>query len=284
MSRTRTVGGNITKTTNGVTTIEVRGGEFKATAGNENNWNGKGGGMSHHPYKPPHKEDSLKNSINVSLNLFFDGTQNNKTNTDAKKSNSKDHAAYIKEGNKNDDSFENDYTNVARGYDAIDPDKENQAAVYIEGIGTENLLSDSILKGVGQGIGDTGIEAKVSKGCMDATVTMTQKGFNKKNIDILYVNVYGFSRGAAAARHFIYVASKKAMYSKLKKIGKDQYQYFINPEYNFNSSNYQIHLTLKDTSFIDKYGYFGACLLKNEMKIKVIKFNFVGIYDTVASH
>jgi hypothetical protein len=33
MSRTRTVGGSITKTSNGITTIEVRGGDFIATAG-----------------------------------------------------------------------------------------------------------------------------------------------------------------------------------------------------------------------------------------------------------
>lgn len=284
MSRIRIVEGSITKTTKGVTTIDVRGGDFIATAGKENNWNGKGGGMSHLAYDPAHKDDTLSTSINVSLNLFFDGTQNNKTNTDARKVGSKDYAAYIKEGNKNDDSFENDYTNVARGYDAVDSNKANQIKVYIEGIGTENLKSDSILKGVARGEGDTGIEAKVSKGCMDAAAIMKEQDYQEKNIDILYVNVYGFSRGAAAARHFIHVASKKAMYSKLNKIGKEQYRYLITPDYPFKNSSYQIRLTLSDTSFLNKYGYFGACLLSKEMKIKEIKFNFVGIYDTVSSH
>ena len=31
------------------------------------------------------------------------------------------------------------------------------------------------------------------------------------------------------------------------------------------------------------YGYFGACLLKNELVVNQVKFNFVGLYDTVAS-
>lgn len=264
--------------------LSANDGDYQFNTPNKNQWKGDEGGIVEDNYKPPHKDDLLSNSINVRLNLFFDGTQNNKTNTEARNSDSRNHNAYIKDGNKNDDSFENDYTNVARGYDAIDSDAENQAAVYIEGIGTENLKNDSILAGVARGEGDTGIEAKVSKACMDAAVTMREKKYHSKNIDILYVNIYGFSRGAAAARHFIHVASKMANYKKLKKTGENQYKYQINPDYFFNDTTYQIDLTLENTAFIDQYGYFGACLLYKEMKIKKIVFDFIGIYDTVASH
>jgi hypothetical protein len=41
--------------------------------------------MSHHPYEPSHPNDSLSDEKAIKLNIFFDGTQNNKTNTEAGK-------------------------------------------------------------------------------------------------------------------------------------------------------------------------------------------------------
>ena len=70
MSRIRTVGGSITKTCDGVTTIEVRGGNFACSAGEQNNWNGKGGGMSHHPYVAP--EPEVEEDIFDNDNLIAD--------------------------------------------------------------------------------------------------------------------------------------------------------------------------------------------------------------------
>jgi hypothetical protein len=283
MGITRIVGGEMINTSTSMH-LSATDGNFEFHAAGKNQWQGEENGIVFGDYKPPHKEDVLDRTITVHLNLFFDGTQNNKTNTEARNENSPNHKEYQAIGNKNDDSFENDYTNVARAFDAIDPDAQNQVRVYIEGQGTENLKKDSMLFGVGMGEGDTGITAKVTKGCMDAAKQMEEKGYNKKHIDVLYVNVYGFSRGAAAARHFIHVASKMAEYGDPKEISEGKYKYHIMPDYFFNDKIYQFDLTLETPAFIDQYGYFGACLLNKGMKIKEIHFNFVGIYDTVSSH
>ena len=285
MGITRIVEGNIINTSTSMN-LSANDGNYEFHAAGKNRWQGDENGIIEGNYEPPSKENSLSNSINVRLNLFFDGTTNNKTNTEARNESSKNHETYIKEGNKNDDSFENDYTNVARGFDAVDPNAENQVRVYIEGIGTEDLKGDSVKLGVALGTGPTGVTAKVNKGCRDAANRMKEKGYDSKDIDILFVNVYGFSRGAAAARHFIYVASKMPFYTKNSKVDKTKYKYTVFPEdYSFQPlfKSDAVEVTLENTAFIDKYGYFGACLLKKMMKIKEIRFNFVGIYDTVAS-
>ncbi|GAA4773946.1 MULTISPECIES: T6SS phospholipase effector Tle1-like catalytic domain-containing protein [Flavobacterium] len=282
MGITRIVEGDLVNTSTAMN-LTANAGNYEFQTPMKNQWKGEGDGVVESNYEASNKEDTLSNSINVNLNLFFDGTQNNKTNTEARNPNSSNHQAYIKKGNKNDDSFENDYTNVARGFDAIDSDAENQIAVYIEGIGTEDLKGDTTFPGVATGQGDTGVPAKVTKGCMDAVKQMERKGYQSKEIDILHVNVYGFSRGAAAARHFVYVASKMANYFLMQRVGDKKYKYQIYPDYAFNDRSYTFYLTLENTGFIDKYGYFGACLLNAGMKIKEIRFNFVGVYDTVAS-
>jgi Uncharacterized alpha/beta hydrolase domain (DUF2235) len=157
----------------------------------------------------------------------------------------------------------------------------------VEGIATEDLKKDNSFLGLGLGQGDTGVEAKVTMGCMYAGNMMAEKGYSGKNIDYLFVNVYGFSRGAAAARHFIHVASKMAGYSSPQKVDDKTSKYYIHSGYKFSEFKltkiYNFYLTIENTAFIDKYGYFGACLLKNKIQPKFIVFNFVGLYDSVAS-
>ncbi|WP_309608049.1 DUF2235 domain-containing protein [Flavobacterium sp.] len=249
---------------------------------------GEENGVVYGDYKADHKEDTLSNSINVNLNIFFDGTGNNKTNTESRDINSPNHEAYKDIGNQFDDSFENDYTNVARGFDAVDPNVENQVRVYVEGMGTEDLKKDNSIPGVAFGKGDTGVPAKVTKGCLYAGNMMAEKGYAGKDIDYLFVNVYGFSRGAAAARHFLHVASKMAEYSSPQKVDDKISKYYIKTDYRFYDKDlvetHQFELKLENTAFIDKYGYFGACLLKNKINPKFIIFNFVGLYDCVASY
>ena len=283
MGITRITGGELKNTSTSMK-LSANDGNYQFNSPTKNQWQGNEDGIIEDNYEAPNKEDVLSNSINVRLNLFFDGTQNNKTNTESRSTNSKNHATYKKTGNKNDDSYENDYTNVARLFDAIDPAAENQVRVYIEGIGTEDLKKDTKFPGVATGMGDTGTTAKVTKGCFDAAIQMYEKGYSGKEIDYLYVNIYGFSRGAAAARHFLYVANKNANYSRKKKIDDINTTYHIFPEYFFNDNIHQFDITVENTSFIDKYGYFGACLVYQGMKIKKIVYNFVGIYDTVASN
>lgn len=282
MSITRITGGELKNTSTSMN-LSANDGNYQFNSPTTNQWQGNEDGIIEDNYEAPNKEDLLSNSINVRLNLFFDGTQNNKTNTEARNTNSKNHETYKKTGNKNDDSYENDYTNVARLFDAVDPAAENQIRVYIEGIGTEDLKKDTKFPGVATGMGDTGTTAKVTKGCLDAAIQMYEKGYAGKEIDYLYVNVYGFSRGAAAARHFLHVANKTAKYGRKNKIDDKNTKYHIFPDYFFNDTIHQFDITVENTSFIDKYGYFGACLVYQGMIIKKIIYNFVGIYDTVAS-
>lgn len=91
-------------------------------------------------------------------------------------------------------------------------------AEYITGIGTGNSTAiapadESIVVGQGLGIGKYGVTAKVTTGIealsknMDkvATIVKDELGIKADGIEKLQLDVFGFSRGAAAARHFVNV-------------------------------------------------------------------------------
>lgn len=99
---------------------------------------------------------------------------------------------------------------------------ENQVSWYIEGIGTVDSKTDNDTLGLparggGLGVGERGIAAKVTKGCIKGAEALRAK-YRGKVINVLTVNVYGFSRGAAAARHFMHVATNAPTTQKLSKI------------------------------------------------------------------
>ncbi len=245
------------------------------------NQQGADTGVSYNTPKNIHPNDKPVNTIDVSLNLFFDGTMNNKTNTETGTTREK------KEG-----SYANDYSNVARGYDAIDSTAENQVSWYIEGIGTVDGETDNDTfglpaRGGGMGIGERGIKAKVTKGCLRGADALKNK-FGGKEINILKINVFGFSRGAAAARHFVHVASTPV--TPIRTAG-GKYTIFPPERYERNDKEKETktdsiqNIELEDITnplFIN-HGYFGACLVKAGLKIHQIQFNFIGLYDTVAS-
>lgn len=269
MSITRIIGGTLTKTTTGDIDIRATDGDASFVAAQHNTWHG-GEGITYYDYEPLHPADSLATTIDITLNIFFDGTQNNKTNTEE----GKDHEA----SNHEDDSYTNDYTNVARGYDSIDTNIPFQEKIYVEGIGTEDLKEDDVLPDVGIGMGTRGIVAKVAKACIEAGKKIGKDEYKNRKIDVIKVNVFGFSRGAAAARHFLHVANSPA---KLQSIDRE-YAYAVPPFENDTNSDY---IKIKtDEPLVHKHGYFAACLLDNEIRPKKINFNFVGLYDTVASH
>ncbi|WP_456309668.1 phospholipase effector Tle1 domain-containing protein [Serratia proteamaculans] len=81
-----------------------------------------------------------------------------------------------------------------------------QSAIYIEGIGTESGQGDSAY-GMGTGRGNTGVVSKTDKavvllveGIQDYLFRFTEA--NDCIINELQFDIFGFSRGAAAARHF----------------------------------------------------------------------------------
>lgn len=238
-------------------------------------------GVKYGSPKTVHQNDKPINTIDVSLNLFFDGTLNNKTNTLTGLSSEKKSGSYA-----------NDYSNVARGFDAIDTNAENQIAWYIEGIGTVDGKTDNDtlglpIRGAGLGVDERGIKAKVTKGCLKGAEGIKNK-FGNKHINILQVNVYGFSRGAAAARHFMSVATTQLNPTKMingkLKIFPPEFFELSKKEKDENVEQYFLLDKKNKDSPLFRHGYFGACLLKNNLKINTVQFNFVGLYDTVASY
>ena len=142
--------------------------------------------------------------LDITLGMFFDGTLNNKTNTIERRE--KTDAYKKKGGNPTDNnSYNNDWSNVARLWDNYD----KNFGVYIEGIGTEDKEKDSML-GYAFGTGSTGIRGKVRKGC-EEIVKKVKNIKNAKKADkiaVLTFDVFGFSRGAAAARNFVHEIGK----------------------------------------------------------------------------
>jgi len=283
MGKTTIIGGKYIENVKGDKKIYA-GGNISFNSGKKLVQHGEEEGIVYGEPKTLHKHNTSNPQLKVKLNIFFDGTLNNKNNTQVRKDSENNTAQkniFDEKSNKKDDSYMNDFSNVVRGYDAINPDAEHQLKVYIEGIGTENNEKDDSFKGPGFGVGDRGIMAKVTKGCQEAAKVVALK-YKGKNIDILEVNVFGFSRGAAAARHFISVATT-SIYEEGPSLINGKIAVHHRP-YDEKSSLFLINKTPDNISFIKQYGYFGACLIKENLQIKKIEFNFAGLYDTVASY
>lgn len=108
-----------------------------------------------------------------------------------------------------------------------------QQAIYIEGIGTDAGKSDS-MTGKGLGTSDTGVIAKTDNAVIllpdkiQQAVTELIKNLNDEQliINALEFDIFGFSRGAAAARHFAnrVQSEERAIIDAIRKgLGKVEY-------------------------------------------------------------
>lgn len=123
---------------------------------------------------------------NLIINIFFDGTGNNLTNTHERLKGTNKHKGT---------SYENFYTNVALLY--MSANKSNKMEkLYIEGSGTRNSGKDD-LGGLGMGTGPTGIGGKTEK-----ALSQIKELVERNNATSLTLNMFGFSRGSAFARYF----------------------------------------------------------------------------------
>jgi hypothetical protein len=152
----------------------------------------------------PATESSAKNKkrVKIRISLFFDGTYNNRSNSMARIDNTADYR-------RGDASFENDLSNVARLEEqvrrrAAEP-YHHYKSIYVEGIGTTNLATVSLVGGAVGG-GATGIVAKVNKGISAAIGELYELGLEPSEtiIEKLSFDTCGFSRGAAAARYCVH--------------------------------------------------------------------------------
>ncbi|MEL6750276.1 MAG: DUF2235 domain-containing protein [Pseudomonadota bacterium] len=135
-----------------------------------------------------------KQALKVRISFFFDGTLNNMENVRA--------GTPDKGG-----SYANDLTNVVRLYDALLPESDSFAhhlTIYTEGVGTEDRKEDHRKIGGGLGMGPTGVKNKAEAGWNSGLKIMKAEGIDiSAQLDIT-IDVFGFSRGAACARYFIY--------------------------------------------------------------------------------
>ena len=172
-----------------------------------------------------------KREITLTLGVFFDGTGNNAINTGNMMKaciaqhydlNDTDTSAILGKCAKEDmgvsgvgaTSYMGYYTNVhwlntLYKKDISVHDVEIQKAIYIDGIGTEAGQPDSMI-GQGLGISDTGVIAKTNKavsslaGNIQEVLQEIQRRQPDHELVIksLQFDIFGFSRGAAASRHF----------------------------------------------------------------------------------
>lgn len=210
-------------------------------------------------FVPPKEDDKERND--VYMGVFFDGTSNNRQNIEGRRNNPKLKKTYASSKDGSNTSYSNDNTNVDRLEKAYFRNKASHYySVYVEGIGTKNPKKNDngtldyygdFTRGQGYGTGETGLFEKVEKGCLYVAKKLINE--NENNISTLYLDVFGFSRGAAAARIFVNELNKKKVSSD-----KDSYQ----------------------------FGYLGKSFKELDYKAKLlrIKVRFLGIYDTVSSY
>jgi hypothetical protein len=215
------------------------------------------------PARPPEKV-----KIALRIGLFFDGTGNNSSNSAFGALCGAHHPvqpsdldasckAYMADP---DSSYGNDVSNVRKlselYLDAQDLKgdglhKRTSRVLYIEGIGTKSGEKDSLV-GSGTGRGDTGVDSRVQKafGFIKGLVNDIAKADPDCEISSLTFDAFGFSRGAAAARHF----ANEVVRGKNGPLG---------PALRDNAKAFS-------SSFVDQYQ-------------RDINMGFIGLFDTVAS-
>ncbi|MFB5744848.1 phospholipase effector Tle1 domain-containing protein [Cedecea sp. S5-13] len=169
-----------------------------------------------------------KREITLTIGVFFDGTGNNANNsgarqaactgehfgmTDAESTSALEQCIRLKRGVSGTaaGSYIGYYSNVhwlrtLYSTDFPSNAEEGQHAIYIEGIGTEDGVGDSTY-GMGTGRGDTGVIGKTDKAVVALATAIKDYLAKPSETDVgliraLRFDIFGFSRGAAAARHF----------------------------------------------------------------------------------
>jgi hypothetical protein len=158
-------------------------------------------GLNNHETKTTPDDDTehVVEVDKVQVNLFFDGTLNNYFNVEEAEQATKE-----KYGG-NDTSYENALSNVARMWKPMGKERDGpDLGVYVEGMGTSKYQKDSLL-GYATGTGETGIKERAQSAFDSIRNLVARKRADEGLPAILEINVYGFSRGAATARHFVHL-------------------------------------------------------------------------------
>lgn len=214
------------------------------------------------------QEDETAVGVTLRIGVFFDGTGNNASNTAIGALCGAQHPIkpedvdasckpYMRDP---ESSYGNDATNIQklselyhapRKVESTALRKEAFRVLYIDGIGTEAGQPDSLI-GSGIGRGESGVARRVQHAFREIQLTINafQLDNPDQKITHLIFDTFGFSRGAAAARHF---ANEVALGSRgpLQSVVLGASKSFSH-------------------AFIGKYQHD-------------IKMGFIGLFDTVAS-
>lgn len=162
------------------------------------------------------REEMASGQTKIRVSIYFDGTGNNRENVSAyENKKTKEDIDGRLFSSKRYSSYRGDYTNVARLFNNFVNHSEIDVSlsIYVEGIGTESPkkgdgkteYQPDDLQGYGTGKGSTGIYEKVTRTIQTVVDDIFQKiNESEPDIEFVHIDVFGFSRGAAAARHFIH--------------------------------------------------------------------------------
>lgn len=222
-----------------------------------------------------------KDPIKIRIMLFYDGTLNNRLNIkeremrelgpDERKNrklktevSDEDYDDYTEDSS---NSYDNGRTNIAIMEPHVSEKKENYKSDYdfvykhyIPGQGTINYDEDQT-KGYAFAIGESGVPSRAEMGINEAVNSILNGDEIDKTtqyIEMINIDVFGFSRGAATARYAIYMILKGRINSISDEFGSVVYttENFANELQRFN--------------YVIQEG--------------VVKVGFAGLYDTVLSY
>lgn len=164
-------------------------------------------------------QSDLRPKVTVEAGVFFDGTGNSRDNTSAfeRKVDEcltaqaagaiSEEACSAEISQLMEGSYLNAETNVSKLHTLYQPFSTNtltienhRIPIYISGVGTKSGKEDDAWA-MGTGTGERGILAKMVLGCDELGAYISRDASSP--IDELILDVFGFSRGAAAARHFV---------------------------------------------------------------------------------
>lgn len=236
---------------------------------------GRGAQASPVPAYPEYSSDPVEEKpsqpkirINVRIGVFFDGTGNNASNTALGQACGAQHPIRAEDLDASckpymsdpDSSYGGDVSNVYKLFDRYQSFNELGSEgssrlvlrkAYVEGIGTKSGEKDRLV-GSGMGRGDTGVVGRVRQAFtyINDSVAEIIREHPDGEIASLTFDTFGFSRGAAAARHF---ANEVALVNRG----------LLRDVLNRHSSGF-------GRTFLDLY--------KSD-----INMGFIGLFDTVAS-
>jgi hypothetical protein len=230
------------------------------------------------PKKHPKPEDPKdKKPLTIRIHLLCDGTNNNRENIAAREKFElgKVSNSYKKfgKGNTAVTSYDNGRTNIAIMEPHVEVGKGKGGysivvKVYVEGQGTTKFKVDDT-QGLAMGSGLSGVYQRARTGINEALNKLHTELFEdhppeKYFIKQVDVDVFGFSRGAATARHAIHA------------ITTEETMTVSGGPYAYGTSTQTYVITHPLFKRFWQLGY-------TETRADQIKIKFAGLYDTVVS-